>query len=308
MTAIGGAESRTGAVASTVLPAEVRRSPGRLMVRRFVRNRSALVGAVVLMAMIVGAVVIPVVYSISPNHVDLFAIRVAPSSEHWFGTDSTGRDVFARVWAGARVSLTIGFIAALLSVAIGGILGAVAGLMRGGVESVIMRLTDISISLPSIIVIVVLAGILGPGVTILIVGIAATHWGAPCRITHGVTLSERERDYVQAAMGSGARPLWLLRKHIIPAGLPPLIVTGTLAVANAILLEAALSFLGLGVQPPQASWGNMLTDAQSLTVIRGAPWMWLAPGAAIVVTVLAVNCVGDGLRDAFDPRQSIGSR
>lgn len=280
-----------------------RRSPAELALRRFRRNRLAVVGAVVLAVIVLLALLAPVIAQYPPNKVDLDAIRQSPSGSHWLGTDASGRDVFARILYAGRISLLVGVAAALVSVVIGTILGAVAGLSRGFVDSALMRLADIVLSFPTIVVIVVLAGILGPSVTILVAAIGLTHWPAAARVVRGVTLSLRELEYVQAARACGARSGWLIRKHIIPASLPPVIVSATLAVAQAILLEATLSFLGLGVQPPQASWGNMLNDAQSLTLIQTMPWLWLPPGIAIALTVLSVNFVGDGLRDAMDPRQ-----
>ncbi|HVX42678.1 MAG TPA: oligopeptide ABC transporter permease [Mycobacteriales bacterium] len=281
-----------------------RRSPAELALRRFRRNRLAVVGAIILVLIVLLALLAPVIAQYPPNKVDLDAIRQSPSGSHWLGTDASGRDVFARILYAGRISLLVGVAAALVSVVIGTILGAIAGLSKGFIDSTLMRLADIVLSFPTIVVIVVLAGILGPSVTILVAAIGLTHWPAAARVVRGVTLSLRELEYVQAARAGGARSAWLIRKHIIPASLPPVIVSATLAVAQAILLEATLSFLGLGVQPPQASWGNMLNDAQSLTLIQTMPWLWLPPGIAIALTVLSVNFVGDGLRDALDPRQS----
>ena len=283
-----------------------RRSPAQMATRRFRRHRLAVLGALVLVVIVALAVLAPVLARYQPTHVDLYAVRQGPSSAHWFGTDASGRDVFSRLLYAGRVSLVVGVGAALVSVALGATLGALAGMARGAVDMVIMRLADIVLSFPTIVVIIVLAGILGPSITILILAIAVTHWPPTCRVVQGVTLSLRDREYLHAARAGGARTWWLIRTHVLPASLPPVIVSATLAVAQAILLEATLSFLGLGVQPPQASWGNMLTDAQNLTLIQTMPWLWLPPGIAIAMTVLAVNFVGDGLRDAFDPRQSGG--
>ncbi|WTW98996.1 ABC transporter permease [Streptomycetaceae bacterium NBC_01309] len=285
-----------------------RRTPARMALRRFRRNKLAVAGAAVLGLVVVLAVFAPLIAQHSPNQVDLDALRRGPSGTHWFGTDSSGRDVFSRVVHAGRVSLLVGVSAALISVVIGTLLGAVAGLVGGVVDSAVMRLADVVLSFPTVIAIVVLAGVLGPSVTMLVIAIGATHWPQACRVVRGVALGLREQDYLHAARAGGAGPWWLVRKHIVPASLPPVAVSATLAVAQAVLLEATLSFLGLGVQPPQASWGNMLNDAQSLTLIESAPWMWLPPGMAIAVTVLSVNFVGDGLRDAGDPRQSKGAR
>lgn len=278
-----------------------RRSPAGLAVRRFLRNRLAVAGAVFLVVLILVAVVVPL-FAQSPNAVDLGSLRRAPSAEHWLGTDSSGRDVFSRLIHAARVSLLVGIVAALLSVIVGTVIGAVAGLLGRWVDTGLMRFADMVLSFPPIVVIIVLAGILGPSIPILILAIAATNWPTAARMVRGVTLSVRDREYLHAARVAGARNGWLLRRHIVPAATGQVVVVGTLAVATAILSEAVLSFLGLGVQPPQASWGNMLNDAQSLTVIQSMPWLWVPPGLAIALTVLAVNFVGDGLRDATDPR------
>jgi len=216
--------------------------------------------------------------------------------------------VFSRVIYASRVSLLVGVAATLVSVTLGTLLGAIAGVARGFLDRVIMRAADIVLSFPTIVVIIVLAGVLGPSVGMLIVAIGVTHWPQTCRVVQGVTLSLREKEYIHAARAGGAGSWWLIRKHVLPASLPPVIVSATIAVAQAIMLEATLSFLGLGVQPPQASWGNMLNDAQNLTLIQTMPWLWLPPGIAIALTVLSVNFVGDGLRDAIDPRQTTGAR
>jgi ABC-type dipeptide/oligopeptide/nickel transport system permease subunit len=282
------------------------RSPARLAMRRFVRNRLAMVGAFVLVVVVGAALVAPVLTTYEPNAVDLSAFRQPPSSAHWLGADSSGRDVLTRLVYAGRVSLGIGLSAALVAVVLGTLLGSLAGLVGGVVDGTIMRFADIVLSFPSLVVILVVAGILGPSTTTLIVAIGVFGWPTAGRVVRGVTLSLREQEFVHAARALGAGTWWLIGRHIVPAALAPVTVVGTLMVAQAILLEAALSFLGLGVQPPQASWGNMLNDAQNLTLVQTMPWLWLPPGVAIAITVLAVNFVGDGLRDAVDPRQSGG--
>ncbi len=286
------------------VPVATRRSPLRLALRRFLRNRLAVVGAVILVAVIVLAVGAPRFTPYNPTSVDLGVFRQPPSARHLLGTDSSGRDVLTRLLYAGRTSLTVGLVAALLSVVVGLALGAVAGLLGGWLDSVIMRGADIVLSFPSIIVVVVVAGVLGPSVGVLVVVMAATNWPTACRVVRGLALSLREQEYVQAARAAGAGTGRVLLRHIVPAVLAPVSVVATLLVAQCILAEAALSFLGLGVQPPQASWGNMLNDAQDITLIRMMPWLWLPPGIAIAATVLAVNFVGDGLRDAVDPRQA----
>ncbi|MFI6922388.1 oligopeptide ABC transporter permease [Nonomuraea spiralis] len=279
-----------------------RRSPARLALRRFLRNRMALAGAAFLLLIVLVALCAPVVTGHDPNAVDLAAFRRPPSGEHLLGTDSSGRDVFARLVYAGRVSLLVGLAASLAAVLIGTLLGAVAGVAGGALDALIMRAADVVLSFPSLVVVVVLAGILGPSAPMLVVVFAACNWPTACRVVRGLALSLREQEYVQAARAFGAGRASIITRHVVPAVLAQVAVVGTLLVAQTILLEAVLSFLGLGVQAPQASWGNMLTDAQNLTLIRTMPWLWVPPGLAIAFTVLAVNFVGDGLRDAVDPR------
>lgn len=281
-----------------------RRSPWRMGLRRFLRHRIAAASALVLLLLVGAAIFAGPISGHDPYAIDLFGIRAAPSSEHWLGTDSTGRDVLSRLLFAARVSLGVGVASAAIAVVIGTLLGSLAGLLGGWVDGLVMRLVDVFMSFPALVILLVVAGVLGPSVLTIVIGIGLFQWPVCGRLVRGVTLSLREQEYVQASRATGAGPFWIMTRHIIPAALPPVSVVATLAVAQAIELEATLSFLGLGIQPPSASWGNMLTDAQSLTVIKSEPWLWLPAGIAIAVTVLAVNFVGDGLRDAVDPRQA----
>lgn len=280
------------------LPAD---SPGRAALRRFMRNRLAVAGAIVLFIAIVVAVFAPLIARHDPNAVDLSTYQLPPSGAHWFGTDQSGRDVFARVVYGARVSLTVGIVAAVSAAAIGLVLGMVSGYVGGWVDSVIMRLVEIILSFPALIPIILVVTIAGPSLTTIIVSIAVFEWGTACRVTRALTMSLKEQNLALSTRALGASPLWLVWRHMVRPVLSPLTVVVTLLSAGAIQLEASLSFLGLGVRPPQASWGGMLNDALSLTVLVDAPWMWIFPGLAIVVTILALNFVGDGLRDALDP-------
>jgi ABC-type dipeptide/oligopeptide/nickel transport system permease subunit len=280
------------------------RTPWRTGLRRFRRHPLALASVVFLLLVIVAAVFARAIAGFDPNAIDLLHTREAPSGTHWLGTDPTGRDVFSRLLHAARVSLGVGLAAAALAVVLGSVLGSLAGLLGRWVDTVVMRLADIFMSFPTLVVIVVVAGMLGPSVPTMVIAIGVFQWPVCGRIVRGVTLSLREHEYLLAARAAGAGSGWLMVRHIIPAALPPICVAGTFATAQAIGMEATFSFLGLGVQPPTASWGNMLTDAQSLTVIAQQPWLWLSPGIAVALTVLAVNFIGDGLRDAVDPRQS----
>nr|WP_245951285.1 ABC transporter permease [Phytoactinopolyspora halophila] len=203
------------------------------------------------------------------------------------------------------MSLTVGIAAAVSATGLGTLLGLIAGIFRGWVDAIIMRVVDVFLSFPPLVVILLLVAILGPSVTTIIVVIAAFEWPTACRIVRQVSLSVREMDYVLSARAMGSGSLAIVRRHMIGPVLPPLTVVATLLSANAILLEAALSFLGLGVERPNATWGGMLQAAQSMTILQEMPWLWLPPGVAIAATVLSINFMGDGLRDAFDPRQRL---
>ncbi len=290
-------------VSAVEVPTRAVRSPAGLALRRFRRNRLAVVGAVLLLLMLVVCFVLPLTGRLDATSVHLSDARQAPGDGHLLGTDAQGRDVFARLVYAGRVSMGVGLAAAFLAITIGSLLGAVSGALGGWVDSLVMRVADVFLSFPPTVVVVVVAGILGPSALMLIVALGAFTWPISARVVRGVVLSLREREFIQASRAVGAGPWWVIRKHLLPASLSQVVVVFTLGVATCILQEAGLSFLGLGVQPPTPSWGGMLRDAQSLTVISSMPWLWLPPGLAVAVTVLAVNFVGDGLRDAVDPRQ-----
>jgi peptide/nickel transport system permease protein len=277
-------------------------SPARLALGRFLRHRVAVVSLVVLCLIALACVVLPSLISYKPDAIDLLSLQQPPGHGHLLGTDETGRDVFARLLAGGRVSLLVGLTVAVSATAVGLVLGATAGYFGGWVDAVIARVTDVVLSFPTLIVVISVVAFVGPSLKTLIIAIALCEWPTPCRIVRGLTLSLRQQDSIEAVVGLGASAGRVLRRHIAPVVTAPLTVVATLLVAQAIILEAALSFLGLGVPPPAASWGNMLNAASSLTTLQSMPWIWLSPGIAIAVTILAVNFVGDGLRDAFDPR------
>ncbi|MGI9148259.1 MAG: oligopeptide ABC transporter permease [Chloroflexota bacterium] len=281
------------------------RSPGRMALRRFLRHPLALLG-VSLLVLIGGlAILAPLIAPSDPFKVDLAFFRKPPNPLHPLGTDSAGRDVLSRMLFAGQVSLSVGLVAALMSTSIGLVLGSIAGTYAGWVDALIMRLTDVVLSFPALVVIITVVALVGPSIVTIILGIGLFYWPTACRIVRGLALSLREQDFLVAARALGASDRHVIVHHLIPSVLSPLTVTATFAVAQAILLEAALSFLGLGVRPPQPSWGNMLNEAQSLTILESMPWLWLPPGVAIAVTVLAINFIGDGLRDALDPRQRL---
>jgi len=236
----------------------------------------------------------------APNQVDLNAPDAAPSSAHWFGTDDLGRDEFSRALHAGRVSLSIGVFSAAVAAFVGTSIGGAAGFYGGFIDSALMRLTDIVLSIPSLPLVIVLSAIVKPSPLLLILIIAGIGWMGTARLVRGSLLTIREIEYVEAARAMGCSNARIILRHALPNSLAPVIVAATLAVGNAIIIESVLSFLGVGIQPPTASWGNMLQDAESTMVTK--PWLSIFPGAFILLSVLSVNAVGDGLRDALDVR------
>jgi peptide/nickel transport system permease protein len=280
-------------------------STSRRWVRTFARHRLALVGLAIVSLLIVIAIGAPLIATHDPNFVDLVASRQGPSREHWLGTDDIGRDVFSRVVHGARVSLSVGVVAVTIYVVIGTVLGAVSGYFGGRVDSVIQRLTDAVMCFPSLIIIISAVAILGPSIYNVMLVIGLLSWPTICRIVRAQFLGLREREFVEAARSMGAGNARIIFRHILPNAIAPIIVAATFGIASAILTEAGLSFLGLGVQPPTASWGNLVNTAQSAAVLKQMPWLWIPPGSLIALAVLSINFVGDGLRDTFDPRSRL---
>jgi peptide/nickel transport system permease protein len=275
---------------------------------RFRQHPVGLVGAG-LLGCVVGCVVMGIV--LLPAHAafftDLGALRQPPTLTHPLGTDEVGRDVAARILYAGRVSLTVGFLAALVGVLIGTLAGALAGYFGGRwIDTVIMRVVDVLLSIPALVSLICLASLLGPGLRTTIVVIAALSWMEIARIIRANVLRLRETEFIQSARAVGCAPARILLRHLIPNTIAPVTVAATLAVGNAILTETALSYLGLGIQPPTPSWGNMLFNAQ--VAIFDAPWIALFPGAMIMLTVLAVNLIGEGVRDAVDPRALVRPR
>jgi peptide/nickel transport system permease protein len=269
------------------------------------RHRLAMAGLGLILLIAALSILAPLIAPSDPFKVDLAFFRKPPNAAHLLGTDSAGRDVLSRMLYAGQVSLSVGLVAALMSTTIGLLLGSLAGTYAGWVDALIMRLTDVVLSFPALVVIITVVAVVGPSILTIIFGIGLFFWPTACRIVRGLALSLREQDFLIAARALGASDRHVIVRHLVPSVLSPLTVTATFAVAQAILLEAALSFLGLGVRPPQPSWGNMLNEAQSLTILESMPWLWLPPGLAIAVTVLAINFIGDGLRDALDPRQRL---
>lgn len=270
--------------------------------RRFRANRRAMLGLYVLIVLALASVFAP---QLTWHDRDLPDIRHAeqpPSREHWLGTDELGRDVYTRLLYGGRVSLTVGLVAVALYMVIGVTLGAVAGYYGGVVDTVIMRITDVVMIIPFFPLALTMAAALRPSVynTMLVLGLLG--WTGICRLVRGEFLTLRSREYVEAARAIGMPDGRIIFRHILPNALGPVVVAATLGMGSAILSEVGLSFLGFGVQQPVPSWGNMLSAALSLKVLLLQPWIWLPPGLLIFVAILALNLVGEGLREALDPR------
>ncbi len=293
-------------------------TPGQLIWRRFRKHRMAVFGmvgfALLIAFIVIGAILVS---EKEANEVDLQARLSPPSDIHWMGTDSTGRDIFSRMIHGGQISLIVGFLAVLFSVSLGTVIGGTAAYYGGWVDVLLMRFTEAMLSIPSLFLLIVLGKYLGKDVQtitvfgqsfsgsvgIVIVVIGVTSWMYLARIVRANVLSLKEMDYISASKSLGASDVRIFFRHLVPNTMGAIIVSSTLGLAGAILNEAYVSFLGLGVQPPTASWGNMLTSAQSF-IQRGAWWMWVFPSLFIIITILCINLIGDGLRDAFDPRSS----
>ncbi len=272
----------------------------RDFVNRFRRNKLALFGAILVAGVIVVAIFAPLISPYAPDAIDPLHPLEPPSIHHLMGTDSLGRDVLSRMIYGARISLLVGFIAVGISTLIGTILGAVAGYYGGWVDSVIMRFVDIMLCFPTFFLILAVIAFLNPGIVNIMVVIGLTSWMGVARLVRAEFLKLRKVEFTQAVTAMGASDFRIIFKHILPNAIAPVLVAATLGVAGAVLTESALSFLGLGVQPPTPSWGNILAEGKDNIEI--AWWLSFYPGLAILITVLGYNLVGEGIRDAVDPR------
>ncbi len=266
----------------------------------FKRNRLAVGGLLMIGLIFFVAGTAPLLAPHDPGKTDVSLKLKPPSFQHPLGTDQLGRDVFSRMLYGSRISLSVGFVAVAISIFIGILVGAVAGYYGRWVDSILMRFVDIMLCFPTFFLILTVVALLGPSIFNIMLVIGITSWMGTSRFVRAEFLSLRERDFVQAARALGVADRRIIFKHILPNGLAPVFVTATLDVATAILVEAGLSFLGFGVQPPAPSWGNILTEGR--TYIFDAWWLTLFPGLAILITVLSFNLLGEGLRDALDPR------
>ncbi|QRM32203.1 ABC transporter permease [Microvirga sp. VF16] len=283
---------------SSTAAAPARRVPVPSLARLGRRHPLVLIGGGLLVLLVLLALAAPI-YAGDPLNIDPFVRLQRPSAEHWFGTDNLGRDVFARTIYGARISLMVGLISALLAIGAGLLIGVVAGYIRS-FDNLIMRAMDALMSIPTILLAIALISLTGPGIGILIVAVALPQTPSVTRLVRSVVLSVRERPYVEAAICGGARLPKILWRHVLPSTVPPLMVQSAIVCADAIMIEAGLSFLGVGVPPEIPSWGNMISGSR--LYLATAPLTIFAPGILLAATVLAVNLLGDGLRDLFDPR------
>ena len=268
--------------------------------KRLLKNKLALSGAAIIIIMSVFAVFAPFLSQYQPNEIEIGNYLLPPSSEHLLGTDMLGRDLFSRMAYGARISLSVGLISVSIAVLIGISLGSIAGFYGGRIDMLIMRFVDIMLCFPNIFLILAMVALLEPSIMIIMAVIGLTSWMGISRLVRAEILSLKERDFVQAARASGVSDLKIISRHLVPNAIGPVIVSATLGVAAAILVESSLSFLGIGVQPPTPSWGNILMDAKSSLGI--AWWMTFFPGISIFITVLGYNLLGEGLRDILIPK------
>lgn len=282
---------------------EMPKSSKGMLLKRFKKHKLAVFGFWFLVLIAICAIFAPWLAPYAPSEINP-AFSAPPSMEHWLGTDQVGRDVLSRLIYAARVSLMVGLLSIAIAAIIGTVLGLVAGYFGGIVDGIIMRITDVFMSFPYIMFILVVASIVGPGLTNIIIILGVLGWPSIARLVRGNVLALKQSDYVKASIALGYSAPRIIFKHVLPNTVAPILIYATSGVAGAILDEAALSFLGLGVQPPAASWGNMLSNAQSISVLTNLPWLWIPAGLLILLTVLSVNYIGDALRDALDPRNN----
>jgi peptide/nickel transport system permease protein len=285
-------------------PEAAPRRRGSRVVRRFLRHRLAVAGAIVVVLMIVATILAPWIAPYDPEALDLSNSYAPPfTAGHILGTDDLGRDVLTRLLYAGQISLSVGFAAMIVTIAVGSLLGAFAAYLGGVVGSVLMRLTDMALCFPNIFLLLFVAAFITPTLFTVVLIIGLTSWMEIARIVHAQVMSLKERDFILAAKLSGAGAARIVFRQILPNTVAPILVAASLNTANAILLESYISFLGYGIQPPVASWGNMLTNAQSDFLI--APWLAIFPGLAITLAVMSFNFMGDGARDALDVRLKI---
>ena len=272
-------------------------------VKKFMHNRKAVLGLIIVCFLVLAVILIPIFMKLDPYTTDrAVGFNKAPCSGHPLGTDDVGRDLFARLLYGGRISLFVGIMSTIISVLIGIPLGLIAGYFRGIAETVIMRVADAFMSFPTMVLILVLVAVFGPSILTVTVVIGVLGWTAIAKLIYGNVLSIREREYILATKAIGMSTPKILLSEVLPNAIPPVWANISFRVAGAILTESSLSFLGMGVQTPQASWGNIIFAAQNLLVLTARPWVWFPPGICIILVVVGFNFIGEGVRDALDPK------
>ena len=272
-------------------------------VKKFMHNRKAVLGLIIVCFLVLAVILMPIFMKLDPYTTDrAVGFNKAPCSGHPLGTDDVGRDLFARLLYGGRISLFVGIMSTIISVLIGIPLGLIAGYFRGIAETVIMRVADAFMSFPTMVLILVLVAVFGPSILTVTVVIGVLGWTAIAKLIYGNVLSIREREYIQATKAIGMSTPKILLSEVLPNAIPPVWANISFRVAGAILTESSLSFLGMGVQTPQASWGNIIFAAQNLLVLTARPWVWFPPGICIILVVVGFNFIGVGVRDALDPK------
>jgi len=271
--------------------------------KRFIHDNRARIGIGIVVVMALAAIFAPLIARQNPVGIDLLHILQRPSGQHLLGTDIQGRDIWSRLVYGARVSLTVGLISQGIALLIGVTMGLLAGFYGRWVDEVVMRLADVTLAFPTLLLLIAMVAALQPSMTVVFVVIGLVGWAGMARIVRGQVLVVRQLEYVQAIRALGAGDIRIMLQHVLPNVIAPVVIAATLGVAGAIMAEAALSFLGLGVPPPAPSWGSMIADGRDLNQLRNAPWTSVFPGIAIGAAVLGFNLLGDALRDALDPRQ-----
>jgi len=272
----------------------------KIIWHRFKKNPLSVAGLAIIISLAMIAILAPVISPYEPTKIDVYNVLSPPGNGHIFGTDELGRDVLSRMIWGARISLMVGFIAVGIAITIGTIIGSISGYYGGKIDAVLMRFVDMMLAFPTFFLILAVIAIVEPSISTIMIVIGLTGWMDVARLVRAEFLTLKERDFVLAAKAIGASDLRVMFRHIIPNALSPVFVAATFGIAGAILIESGLSFLGLGVQPPEPSWGNILTSGKDNITV--AWWLSLFPGIAILITVLSYNLVGEGLRDAIDPR------
>ena len=272
-------------------------------VKKFMHNRKAVLGLIIVCFLVLAVILMPIFMKLDPYTTDrAVGFNKAPCPGHLLGTDDVGRDLFARLLYGGRISLFVGIMSTIISVLIGIPLGLIAGCFRGIAETVIMRVADAFMSFPTMVLILVLVAVFGPSILTVTVVIGVLGWTAIAKLIYGNVLSIREREYIQATKAIGMSTPKILLSEVLPNAIPPVWANISFRVAGAILTESSLSFLGMGVQTPQASWGNIIFAAQNLLVLTARPWVWFPPGICIILVVVGFNFIGEGVRDALDPK------